>query len=360
MLSIELQGVSKAYPRTARTGSAVTAVDDVSGIIQRGEIFFLLGPSGCGKTTLLRILAGFVEPTAGRVLFDGQDVTRVGPERRHLAMVFQNYALWPHMTVEKNVEFGPRTNKVPADRRRRTVDEVLAVVGMEDRRQYKPTQLSGGQQQRVALARALAVRPKGLLFDEPLSNLDARLRARMRGEIRRIVKDSGATAVYVTHDQEEAFSMADRIAVMNAGRIVQVGTPQEIYRRPANRFVADFVGEANFLPGVVSAQDGPLVVLETPVGKLRARPQGPLVHGMEVICCVRPESVRRCRDGATGGNVLSGECIESVYLGHLSRFALRLPSGTTFRAATLDAAPPRPAEAVAVHFDPDDAVVLTE
>ena len=240
-VSIQIQGLVKRF-------GATTALDHVTLDIEPGELFFLLGPSGCGKTTLLRHVAGFYEPDEGRILIGGEDVTRVPPHRRDTGMVFQSYALWPHMTLAENVAFGLRMRGVGKAETVERVRKALAAVKMEDKASRKPNQLSGGQQQRVALARALVVQPRCLLLDEPLSNLDAKLRLEMRGEIRRICKEAGLTAVYVTHDQKEALSIADRLAVMQAGRLEQVGAPLEVYRKPKNRFVASFIGETNFLP----------------------------------------------------------------------------------------------------------------
>ncbi len=363
MLDIELRDIVKVYPPTRRGEPPVSAVDGVSLSIRKGEIFFLLGPSGCGKTTLLRMLAGFVAPSSGRILFDGRDVTDLSPDKRDLAMVFQNYALWPHMTVARNVEFGPRMARWPRERRDQAVRGMLEMVGMADRSYHKPPQLSGGQQQRVALARALAVEPKGLLLDEPLSNLDAQLRARMRGEIRRLVKAASATAVYVTHDQEEALSMADRIALMHLGRVVQVGTPQEMYSRPASRFVAEFVGEANFLPAqVVGHQDGTLH-LQGPAGALRASHDGLLDAGQAVTCCIRPEMIRLSAPGllADRPNRMTARVQGSTYFGQSTRYELALPGGLALRATS-----PRPlpqaqvGQDVELVFAAQDVVVLTQ
>ena len=240
-VSIQIRGLVKRF-------GATTALDHVDLQIEPGELFFLLGPSGCGKTTLLRHVAGFYEPDGGAVLIGGEDVTRLPPHKRDTGMVFQSYALWPHMTIAENVAFGLQMRKVPKAEAAERVRAALAAVKMEDKASRKPNQLSGGQQQRVALARALVVQPRCLLLDEPLSNLDAKLRLEMRLEIRRICKEAGLTAVYVTHDQKEALSIADRLAVMQAGRLEQVGAPLEVYRRPKNRFVASFIGETNFLP----------------------------------------------------------------------------------------------------------------
>ena len=338
----------------------VRAVDHVSLRVAAGELFFLLGPSGCGKTTLLRLLAGFYHPDAGRILFGDREMTDVPPHKRRTGMVFQNYALWPHMTVAGNVAFGPKAAGRSRSQCRQVVSEMLALVDMEDRRHHKPTQLSGGQQQRVALARALAVRPRGLLLDEPLSNLDARLRVHMRAEIRRLVKDAGATAVYVTHDQDEALSMADRIAVMADGRVVQVGRPREIYRRPANRFVAEFLGEANFLTSTVAGRRSGGVLLDTPAGRIRADGGEGLADGATVTCCVRPEAVALVPGaGVDVENTLSARCIGGTYLGSSTRVQLVLDGGEGMQALVMgEGAELRPGERTEVRFAAADVVVF--
>ncbi len=229
----------------------VRAVDNISLAIEPGELFFLLGPSGCGKTTLLRCIAGFNNPDSGQILIGERDVTHMPAHKRDTGMVFQSYALWPHMTVAENVAFGLEMRKLSKSETSQRVADALDMVQMSDRADYKPSQLSGGQQQRVALARALVIKPTCLLLDEPLSNLDAKLRLEMRSEIRRVCKTSGLTAVYVTHDQNEALSIADRMVVLNQGRIQQLGAPQDIYRHPHSRFVAEFIGETNFIEGVI-------------------------------------------------------------------------------------------------------------
>ena len=240
--------VSISIRNLVKNFGATKALNQVSLEIEPGELFFLLGPSGCGKTTLLRHIAGFYTPDGGTILIGGDDVTGVPPHKRDTGMVFQSYALWPHMTIAENVAFGLQMRKIPKSEIDRRVQKALEAVRMEGRAKSKPNQLSGGQQQRIALARALVVEPRCLLLDEPLSNLDAKLRLEMRVEIRRICKESGLTAVYVTHDQKEALSIADRLAVMRDGIIEQTGTPLEVYRKPANTFVASFIGETNFLP----------------------------------------------------------------------------------------------------------------
>jgi iron(III) transport system ATP-binding protein len=236
MTTVRLEHLSKTFGQTI-------ALAGVNLEIRAGELFFLLGPSGCGKSTLLRLIAGLLEPTAGHIHFNDRDVTELPTQQRNAVMCFQSYALWPHMSVRENVRFGLHVRGLERKEQDRRVEEVLSLTRMSDLAGRKPNQLSGGQQQRVALARALAVNPACLLLDEPLSNLDAKLRQEMRSEIRRICKAGGFTTIYVTHDQKEALSIADRMAILNAGRIEQVGTPSEVYYRPANAFIADFMAQ---------------------------------------------------------------------------------------------------------------------
>jgi ABC-type Fe3+/spermidine/putrescine transport system ATPase subunit len=243
-MNVTLRRVSKSFDTSARV------VDDVSFTIAEGEIFGLVGPSGCGKTTLLRLVAGFVKPDAGDILFGGRRMNDVPPQERRAAMVFQHFAIWPHLTVFENVAYGPRARRLPPGRVDELAEQALRTVRLAELARRRPAQLSGGQQQRVALARALAAEPDLVLFDEPLSSLDARLRLELRGVLRRIQREGRLTCLYVTHDQEEALSLCDRLAVMNAGRLEQTGTPEEIYRRPATEFAARFMGEINLLaPG---------------------------------------------------------------------------------------------------------------
>ena len=235
------------FVNITQTFGDVVAVDDISLDIEQGKLTTLLGPSGCGKTTSLRMLAGFSKPTAGQILIEGEDCTRLPPEKRGLGMVFQQYALFPHMTVRDNVGYGLKLRKVPAAERRKRADEALELVGLTAHADKRPRQMSGGQQQRVALARAIAIRPRLLLLDEPLSALDARLRVEMRAELRRIQAETGLCVVLVTHDQDEALELSDQMVVMRAGRIEQAGTPQAVFSAPASRFVAEFLGYENFL-----------------------------------------------------------------------------------------------------------------
>jgi iron(III) transport system ATP-binding protein len=305
----------------------VPALDDIDVHIEAGELFLLLGPSGSGKTTLLRCIAGFTTPDRGSVEFGGENVTGLAPHLRNAAMVFQSFALWPHLTVAENVAFGLRERKVDKGEIARRVTESLESMRMREHGARRIDQLSGGEQQRVALARALVVRPRCLLLDEPLSNLDANLRHSMRDEIRRVCKEQRLTAVYVTHDQKEALAVADRIAVMKNGRILQVGTPQEIYRKPVSRGVASFVGETNLLTARIARVAGDEIVVESAIGELLA----PVRDGFEwkkddeVWVSLRPECLRleRPDDAAPGRNAIEGAIEATTYLGELAEHRFR-------------------------------------
>ncbi|MGW4079928.1 ABC transporter ATP-binding protein [Streptomyces asiaticus] len=270
---VQLRAITREF-------SGSVAVDAIDLTVERGQFTALLGPSGCGKTTTLRMIAGFLPPSSGTILLDGEEATRLPPERRNIGMVFQSYALFPHLTVEKNVAFGLRMRGVPAAEIRTRVGEVLELVGLAHLARRKPKELSGGQQQRVALARAVAIRPSVLLLDEPLSNLDARLRVQMRQELLRVQRETGLTAILVTHDQEEALELADSMVILDRGRIVQQGPPREVFRAPATRFVAEFLGYENFLdlPG-----RGPITIRPEHVGVLapgqKPPPGGEVVEG---------------------------------------------------------------------------------
>ena len=284
-MKVSLHNITKRFGPTP-------VVNGVTLDIADGELFFLLGPSGCGKTTLLRTIAGFYLPDTGTLKFGDRDVTTLPPNQRNTGMVFQNYALWPHMTVAGNVAYGLDVRKVPSDEKAKRVKAALAAVRMGEFAERPATLLSGGQQQRVALARALVVNPDVLLLDEPLSNLDAKLRLEMREEIRRLHKETGLTTIYVTHDQAEALSLADRVALMNLGRIEQVGTPRELYRTPANEFVRDFLGAANFVEGRVTRIESGRVSVNTPHGEITCALDDPkLAAGQTVTCVVRPHDV---------------------------------------------------------------------
>src|SRR5688572_30538468 len=269
----------------------LAAVSDVSLSVEQGELFTLLGPSGCGKTTLLRLLAGFYTPDAGEIRFGDRVVNDVPPHERGIGMVFQNYALWPHMTVLENVSYGLKLRKVPAAEMTTRVQGVLEKVGLTGLGARYPGQLSGGQQQRVALARALVLNPQMLLLDEPLSNLDAKIRVQVRSEIRKLQKDLGITAVYVTHDQEEALAMSDRIAVFSLGKVCQVGSPKALYERPTTRFVADFIGINNLVEGTVRSVEGPQgsVRADTGLGEILAIHDASLRPQDRCVICISPE-----------------------------------------------------------------------
>jgi iron(III) transport system ATP-binding protein len=317
MIPIRVQQLTKRF-------GAVTALDRLDLQIEAGELFFLLGPSGCGKTTLLRSLAGFYIPDAGQILFGNEDVTRLEPHKRNTGMMFQSYALWPHMTVAENVAFGLEERKVAKAEIKRRVGEALESVRMGPYADRRPNQLSGGQQQRIALARALVIRPRCLLLDEPLSNLDAKLRLEMREEIRRVCKEFKLTTVYVTHDQKEALSVSDRMAILDRGRVLQVGSPLEVYRRPTSRVVANFIGETDFIPGkVVSATNGTALV-ETSLGRFEgvvAARSAALLAGADVTLSVRPECWTLSRE-APNGNAVKGRIGEAIYLGELAQYEL--------------------------------------
>ena len=323
MADIDLQHLSKRY-------GTHLAVDDLSLEIEAGEFLTLLGPSGCGKTTTLRMIAGFITPDAGSIAVGGEVLSTpegvVPPERRRMGMVFQNYAIWPHKTVFENVSFGLDVLKIPKQETARRVDEMLELVGLSGLEKRYPGQLSGGQQQRVALARSLVVEPRILLLDEPLSNLDAKLRERMRWELKQLQRRTGITFVYVTHDQTEAMALSDRVAVMHEGKLQQVGTPREVYVTPANAVVADFMGLVN----LVSAR-----VLETPNGgddgdglvavgaSLRVKAGLPpkALAGAEVLLAVRPESVQLLRpSGAPDPSLTMGRVEEAVFLGSFNDY----------------------------------------
>ena len=320
------------------------------------ELFFLLGPSGCGKTTLLRTIAGFYPPDKGEVRFGDRLMNDVPPHQRNTGMVFQNYALWPHMSVEQNVSYGLEVRDVSAADLKRRVGEALEIVRMQQYARRTPNQLSGGQQQRVALARALVIKPDVLLLDEPLSNLDAQLRLEMREEIRRIHAETRITMVYVTHDQKEALSLADRLAVMRAGRIEQLGDPRTVYRTPVNPFVAEFIGETNWVPGTTKGVGEGMVVAETELGMIQGAPNLRISEGVAAQVGFRPEAVRF---GAGPVNSWPAVVEQASYLGEIEQYHLRLTPTLVVKAFEQNAETIRKVgQAVEVHVRPQDVFVL--
>jgi spermidine/putrescine ABC transporter ATP-binding subunit len=330
-VQIELKNVTKRFGQTA-------AVNNVNLTIQEGELFTLLGPSGCGKTTSLRLVAGFYTPDEGEVLFNGRVVNTVPPDQRGIGMVFQNYALWPHMTVFQNVAYGLKLQKIGRAEANERVNVVLNNVELQGFGDRYPGQLSGGQQQRVALARALVLNPKILLLDEPLSNLDAKIRVQVRQEIRKLQKDLGITTIYVTHDQEEALTLSDRIAVFNHGQVFQVGPPKELYERPANYFVADFIGINNLFEGTVESVDptNRQLAVKTALGTLHALYDERFAAGSPCVVCIRPENGSIGGEPAPDRNLADGKITFAAYLGNTLRYDVELASGAFFKVDIRD------------------------
>lgn len=346
MTSVTITGISKSYQ------AGVPVLKPIDLTIQAGELFFLLGPSGCGKSTLLRILAGLVEPDGGSIRFNGREITRLPAEKRRAAMVFQNYALWPHLTVFENVAFGLRAEGADNAKIRKEVADALELVQLADCAERKIPSLSGGQQQRVALARALAMRPDLLLLDEPLSNLDARLRDTMRREIRRIAKERELTAIYVTHDRQEALSMADRLAVMHQGILQQVGAPEEVYNLPVNRFVAGFLGDANFIDGTVT-ENG---LFQSHFGEFRLaetafRPE----TGRKITAAIRPERIRFA--ARKGEHTFSAKLTDRTFLGECCEWKF---DADGLALEVTESAPPmrRIGDVCELEFDPGHLIAL--
>jgi putrescine transport system ATP-binding protein len=350
-----------------------TAVDHLSLDIRAGEFFALLGPSGCGKTTLLRMLAGFETPDAGRILLNGKDIAQVLPHRRPLNMMFQNYALFPHLSVRDNIAFGLKRAGMPRPQLDTRVAEMLALVKLEGLEKRKPDQLSGGQKQRVALARSLARRPQVLLLDEPLAALDKKLRENTQTELMELQRRLGMTFIIVTHDQEEAMTVADRIGVMDSGRLEQVATPRQLYEAPNSRWIAEFVGDINMLDGQIESRDASRITIATrDAGTvIAAEPRQPLGK-TTVYVAIRPEKVKLSRRGPVSDaanaipmNRLEGVVIEVSYLGGLTTYKVKLDTGAVLRAsmantARLDMDAYNASQRVTAWFTPDDCVVLEQ
>lgn len=353
--------------RVTRKYGDVYAVDDVSLDIYQGEFFSLLGSSGCGKSTLLRMLAGLEMPTSGRILIDGVDVTDVPPYRRPVNMMFQSYALFPHMTVENNIAFGLKQEKLAADIRKERIDQMLKLLHIEPFRHRRPDQLSGGQRQRVALARSLAKHPKLLLLDEPLGALDKRLRENTQFELVNLQEQLGITFITVTHDQEEAMTMSSRIAVMHDGHIVQVDTPSGIYEYPNCRFVAGFVGSINLFEGkIIERSEGETIIEGADGEQYHMKCPHPFAIGSPVVVAVRPEKIRLARNPETpASNQIKGLVEDIAYLGDVSIFHLKTSSGRKIQMTLTNTRPITEQtltwdEEVVIEWDPDGGVVLTE
>ena len=351
-VSVQLNHITKAFDTTY-------AVNDVSLTIESGELFFLLGPSGCGKSTLLRVIAGFYKPDAGQLLFDDKDMINVPPHQRNTGMVFQNYALWPHMTVAENIDYGLQLRKLEKLERNEKIETVLDMVQMTEYRDRPVNTLSGGQQQRIALARALVIEPSVLLLDEPLSNLDAALRQNLRDEIKQIHSRTKITTIYVTHDQVEAISMADRMAIMKDGVFIQVGTPREIYKYPADPFVASFVGETNFISGNIKEIVDGKAAIETEVGILHTENiHHEFITGQEVSCSIRPETINF--NGNLQFNQLSATVGAITYLGRTEEYELRIADNLKLKAIIHNPGPDtiKPGESVNISISPESVVPL--
>lgn len=348
-MRVLIRNLTKKFGDTA-------ALKNVSLEIQSQELFFLLGPSGCGKTTLLRTIAGFYQPDGGELLFGERPMAGVPPHQRNAGMVFQNYALWPHMTVAENIAYGLDVRGVCAAEKKQRVAEALAIVQMEPYASRSPNQLSGGQQQRVALARALVIRPNVLLLDEPLSNLDAKLRLEMREEIRRIHAQTRITTIYVTHDQKEALSLATRMAVLRDGVIEQLGDPRTVYRSPSNRFVADFIGETNWVEAEVKSAGANGLLLQTGFGAITTMTAASHATGDKVWLGFRPEAVQI---GANGTNSFQATITHVSYLGEVEQYGLEILSGRSIKAFEQNPAEIRRAgTSLTVHVRPQDCLVL--
>ncbi len=353
---VRLEAVTKRFRDTV-------AVDGIDLEIAHGEFFSLLGPSGCGKSTTLSIIGGFEEPTSGAVYLGGREMGRVPPYRRDVNTVFQSYALFPHLDVRANIAFGLRRRRLGRDEIERRVGPALELVGLAGLEQRKPEQLSGGQQQRVALARALVNEPRVLLLDEPLGALDLKLRKQMQLELKRIQQEVGVTFLYVTHDQEEALAMSDRLAVMNHGRIEQIGSPEQVYDRPATEFVAEFLGASNLLPGTVRGADGDVVRISLD-GGADVRVPADRVPGMRdrVKVGVRPEKLRPVAAGAaaSGENELGGRVVAATYLGLGHQLVVEGPAGTTLVVYVQNSGdgPPRTGDQVRLCWRPEHTFVV--
>ena len=357
---LEIRNLSKTF-------DGQLAVDDVNLTIYKGEIFAMLGASGCGKSTLLRMLAGFEMPSSGQIVLDGQDLAHVPPYQRPINMMFQSYALFPHMSVEQNIAFGLKQDRLSRGEISQRVEEMLSLVHMQEYAKRKPHQLSGGQRQRVALARSLAKRPKLLLLDEPMGALDKKLRERMQLEVADILERVGVTCVMVTHDQEEAMTMAGRIAIMNRGKFVQIGEPEEIYEHPNSRYSAEFIGSVNVFDGILKEQLDDALLIQSPglLNPLKVDLDAAVVEGVPVQIALRPEKILLCEEPPEDGcNYATGEVVHIAYLGDLSIYHVKLLSGQMISAQLQNGhrfrkGMPTWGDQIKLCWDADSCVVLT-
>lgn len=357
---LEIRNLSKTF-------DGQLAVDDVNLTIYKGEIFALLGASGCGKSTLLRMLAGFEMPSSGQIVLDGQDLAHVPPYQRPINMMFQSYALFPHMSVEQNIAFGLKQDRLSRGEISQRVEEMLSLVHMQEYAKRKPHQLSGGQRQRVALARSLAKRPKLLLLDEPMGALDKKLRERMQLEVADILERVGVTCVMVTHDQEEAMTMAGRIAIMNRGKFVQIGEPEEIYEHPNSRYSAEFIGSVNVFDGILKEQLDDALLIQSPglLNPLKVDLDAAVVEDVPVQIALRPEKILLCEEPPEDGcNYATGEVVHIAYLGDLSIYHVKLLSGQMISAQLQNGhrfrkGMPTWGDQIKLCWDADSCVVLT-
>lgn len=349
--SVRIQNVTKKFGKT-------TAVSQINLDINSGEFMSLLGPSGCGKTTLLSMVLGILDVTEGTISFNDTRIDYIPMHKRDVGMVFQNYALFPHMTINQNVGFGLQMRKVPKKEVEERVREALEMVQLEHLANRYPKELSGGQQQRVALARALVVRPKVLLLDEPLSNLDAKLRKDMRVQIKRLHQELGITTIYVTHDQEEALSLSTKIAVMSNGVVQQIGTPQDIFLHPKNHFVANFIGYANFMEGKLTGKDGDTLIFESDKGfTLKVNNNGINKVGEKVILTIKPENIRLVTE-TTFENVIKGKVIVSDYVGNTTGYDIESEYGELLKVNVLGFETYETGRELRLYFDPSNLLIV--
>ncbi|MCG5102487.1 ABC transporter ATP-binding protein [Oceanobacillus alkalisoli] len=351
---VEIKNLVKRFGDT-------TAVRKANLTIENGEFMTFLGPSGCGKTTILSMVLGILEPTSGEIQFNGHTINHIAMNKRDIGMVFQNYALFPHMTVAQNVAFGLDMRKVEKNEKKRRVQEAIEMVQLNGLENRFTKELSGGQQQRVALARALVIRPKVLLLDEPLSNLDAKLRKDMRIQIKKIHEELAITTIYVTHDQEEALSLSTKIAVMSKGEIQQIGTPKEIFGRPKNYFVANFLGYSNFIRGKVVGENNNHLIFETDTNiRLEIKPNGRHQVGDHVRLTIKPEMIDIVPNDQIGANILEGEILVGDYVGSTTGYEIKIQDGTTLKTSVLGLDPYTVHQKVQLYLNPEKIIILDE